>query len=324
MAFLRAVDHAAAPLQDMAVRGAPAIAISAALALAVDLVNNAGAAVSTAAEAASYIQQKLEYLVRAFIESGGVELCRRSNCPRLAPSRTQVTSRPTAVNLADAAAKLRQLSDRLAAEPGASKSSVLDGVVAACEAMLAEVGWGMHLLLSAAAPLLGSWHDPPAARQDVAHNKAIGAFGADAILEATRGVTAGRKLRVLTHCNTGSLATAAYGTALGVIRTLHERGLLEHAYCTETRPYNQGARLTAFELVYERIPSTLICDSAACYLMSQGKVDAVVVGADRVAGNGDTANKIGTYSLATVVRHGGDSALPCHSEHPGMEGAPAL
>jgi len=106
----------------------------------------------------------------------------------------------------------------------------------------------------------------------------------------------------LTHCNTGSLATAGYGTALGVIRSLFGKSLLEHAYCTETRPYNQGARLTALELVYEKIPATLITDSMAGFLMQKGKVDAVVVGADRVAANGDTANKIGTYALAVLCK----------------------
>eukprot|EP00657_Telonema_sp_P-1_P002603 TRINITY_DN16023_c0_g1_i1.p1 TRINITY_DN16023_c0_g1~~TRINITY_DN16023_c0_g1_i1.p1 ORF type:complete len:185 (-),score=31.23 TRINITY_DN16023_c0_g1_i1:42-596(-) len=89
------------------------------------------------------------------------------------------------------------------------------------------------------------------------------------------------------------------------IRDRHESGTLEHAYCTETRPYNQGSRLTAFELVFEKIPSTLICDSAAASLMSRKGVDAIVVGADRVVANGDTANKIGTYALAIIGAHHG-------------------
>jgi methylthioribose-1-phosphate isomerase len=99
-----------------------------------------------------------------------------------------------------------------------------------------------------------------------------------------------------------SLATAGFGTALGVIRSLNGEGQLEHAYCTETRPYNQGSRLTAYELMHDKIPSTLITDSMAAALMntkrgSSGAIDAVIVGADRVVANGDTANKIGTYSL---------------------------
>lgn len=118
-----------------------------------------------------------------------------------------------------------------------------------------------------------------------------------------------RKISVLTHCNTGSLATSGHGTALGIIRSLHKMNYLDHAFCTETRPYNQGARLTAFELVYEKIPSTLITDSMAGALFSRMKreknISAVIVGADRVARNGDTANKIGTYSLAVLAKYHG-------------------
>nr|CAG4648721.1 EOG090X08IP [Polyphemus pediculus] len=106
----------------------------------------------------------------------------------------------------------------------------------------------------------------------------------------------------MTHCNTGSLATSGYGTALGVIRSLHKTGHLEHVYCTETRPYNQGSRLTAFELVYEKMPATLICDNMVAALMKQFKINAVIVGADRVTANGDTANKIGTYQIALLAK----------------------
>ncbi|TVY30442.1 Methylthioribose-1-phosphate isomerase [Lachnellula hyalina] len=118
-----------------------------------------------------------------------------------------------------------------------------------------------------------------------------------------------RKLSVLTHCNTGSLATSGHGTALGIIRSLHKMNYLEHAYCTETRPYNQGSRLTAFELAFEKIPATLITDSMAGALFSRMKneknISAVIVGADRVARNGDTANKIGTYTLAVLAKYHG-------------------
>lgn len=102
-----------------------------------------------------------------------------------------------------------------------------------------------------------------------------------------------------------SLATSGYGTALGVIRSLASSNELRHAYCTETRPYNQGSRLTAFELAYDGLPATLITDSMAGALLGwkEASVDAVVVGADRVAANGDTANKIGTYSLAVLAKH---------------------
>ena len=139
---------------------------------------------------------------------------------------------------------------------------------------------------------------------DVAANRAIGAFGADALCAAV-GKPKGTPIRVLTHCNTGSLATAGYGTALGVVRALRESDRLEHIYCNETRPYNQGARLTAYEIAFEKMPGTLICDSVAAALMAKKKVDAVVVGADRVADNGDTANKIGTYNLAISCAYHG-------------------
>jgi len=135
---------------------------------------------------------------------------------------------------------------------------------------------------------------------DVATCKAIGRHGADALMEI-----APRKLRVLTHCNAGGLATAGYGTALGVIRALAERGRIELVYVDETRPWLQGARLTAYELVTEKIPATLITDSTAAYLMQQGKIDCAVVGADRIAANGDTANKIGTYGVAVACKHHG-------------------
>ena len=109
---------------------------------------------------------------------------------------------------------------------------------------------------------------------------------------------------VLTHCNAGALATAGYGTALGVMRAAHEAGRDIHVWVDETRPLLQGARLTAWELMTEGIPCTLICDSVAGYVMSQGRVDCVVVGSDRIAANGDVANKIGTYTVAVLAaRH---------------------
>jgi methylthioribose-1-phosphate isomerase len=131
---------------------------------------------------------------------------------------------------------------------------------------------------------------------DLAANLALGEFGAD-ILAGCKGV--------LTHCNTGALATGGYGTALGVIRSAWRRGALERVYATETRPWSQGARLTAWELNQDRIPATLLADSAAAWLMKSGAVQWVVVGADRIAANGDVANKIGTYSLALLARHHG-------------------
>jgi len=137
---------------------------------------------------------------------------------------------------------------------------------------------------------------------DIQTNKQMGAHGANYLI----GLVKERPLKMLTHCNTGSLATAGYGTALGVIRALTEQGKLERAFCTETRPYNQGARLTAFELVKDNIPgATLVTDSMVAALMKNKLVDAVVVGADRVVANGDTANKVGTYQIAIVAKFHG-------------------
>jgi len=135
---------------------------------------------------------------------------------------------------------------------------------------------------------------------DVKTNKQIGDFGANEIVDLL-----GDNISILTHCNTGSLATAGYGTALGVIRSLHRENKLKHVFCTETRPFNQGARLTAFELVYEKIPATLIADSAVAAAIKEKRINCIVVGADRVAKNGDCANKIGTFQLAILAKHFG-------------------
>jgi methylthioribose-1-phosphate isomerase len=129
--------------------------------------------------------------------------------------------------------------------------------------------------------------------EDVASCKALGAYGAEVVpAEAT----------ILTHCNAGALATAGYGTALGVIRGAVERGKRVAVLADETRPFLQGARLTAWELVRDGIPTTVITDSMAGAIMRTGHIDLVVVGADRIAANGDTANKIGTYSVAVLAK----------------------
>lgn len=128
--------------------------------------------------------------------------------------------------------------------------------------------------------------------EDVARNEALGRNGAEVIDDGER---------LLTHCNAGALACAGYGTALGVIRAAHSQGKHLHVYVDETRPLLQGARLTAWELGKEGIPHTLITDNMAGYLMALGKISKVIVGADRIAANGDTANKIGTYSVACLA-----------------------
>ncbi|WP_328938952.1 S-methyl-5-thioribose-1-phosphate isomerase [Streptomyces tauricus] len=139
-------------------------------------------------------------------------------------------------------------------------------------------------------------------REDVAANRAMGAFGADWLLKR---VGVDRPLRVLTHCNTGALATAGWGTALGVIRELHARGRLEVVYADETRPLLQGSRLTAWELVQEGIPHFVQADGAAAGTILRGEVDAAIVGADRIAANGDTANKVGTVGVALACADAG-------------------
>ncbi|MGH8672706.1 MAG: S-methyl-5-thioribose-1-phosphate isomerase [Burkholderiales bacterium] len=129
--------------------------------------------------------------------------------------------------------------------------------------------------------------------QDVAANRAIGAHGATLVPDGAR---------ILTYCNTGALATAGYGTALGVVRGAIEQGKRVSVVACETRPYLQGARLTAWECMQDAIPCTLIADNMAGHLMSRGEVDLIVVGADRIAANGDVANKIGTYMVAVLAR----------------------
>ncbi len=174
--------------------------------------------------------------------------------------------RPTAVNLAWATARmLAHARAILAALPAAPLTAVQQGLLAEAHAILAE---------------------------DLAMCHAIGEHGAPLIPE--RGA-------VLTHCNAGGLATAGYGTALAPLRTAHAAGRSIHVYVDETRPYLQGARLTAWELQQAGIAQTLIPDSMAGSLMRQGAVDCVIVGADRIVANGDVANKIGTYTLAVLA-----------------------
>ncbi len=142
------------------------------------------------------------------------------------------------------------------------------------------------------------------ADEDVEINKRLGAYGAELIADGDN---------ILTHCNAGRLATVDYGTVLGVVRAAHEQGKRIHVWVDETRPRLQGARLTAWELMREGIPMTLIADNTAGHLMYTGQVDIVLFGADRVAANGDVANKIGSYKLAVLARENG---IPCYSVSP--------
>lgn len=136
--------------------------------------------------------------------------------------------------------------------------------------------------------------------EDISANRRMGRFGSDFIASKN-----GQPVNVITHCNAGALATGGYGTALGVIRTLQQDSRLQHAYASETRPWLQGARLTAFELMQAQIKTTLVTEGAIGQLLAQEDIDWVIVGADRIAANGDVANKIGTYNLAVLAKHHG-------------------
>ena len=186
-----------------------------------------------------------------------------------AATRRLAKTRPTAVNLFWGLERMREELVAAARASGASVASVRDRLVAKATAIVAE---------------------------DVEICRAIGRAGLEVIPP---------KARLLTHCNAGALATAGYGTALGVVRAAFEAGRLAHVLADETRPFLQGARLTAWELSRDHIPVTVIADVMAGHLMKQGEIDVIVVGADRIAANGDTANKIGTYAVAVLAeRHG--------------------
>lgn len=176
---------------------------------------------------------------------------------------TLAQSRPTAVNLFWALARMKQVWQTVSGE---SNMQVAMRLLAEAHEIFAE---------------------------DIRINRALGSHGAELLRDGAR---------VLTHCNAGALATASHGTALGVIRSAVEAGKKISVIADETRPFLQGARLTAWEMVQEKIPVTLITDNMAGFMMSRGEVDAVVVGTDRVAANGDVANKIGTYMVAVLAQ----------------------
>jgi len=235
--LLRCRDHheVATAIRDMAIRGAPAIGVAAGFALAL------GARLTRA---------EGRPLRNEFDDM----------CAELAATR------PTAVNLFWAIARMRRRFDALAAEGG---ETIRTGLLAEALAIQAE---------------------------DLAACHRMGDLGAE-LLPA--------EARVLTHCNAGALATAGYGTALGIVRSAARLGKLKQVFADETRPFLQGTRLTTWELVQEGIPTTLITDSMAGHLMARGEVNVIVVGADRIAANGDVANKIGTYPLAVLARENG-------------------
>lgn len=225
------VEDVAGAIESLAIRGAPAISIAAAMGVALAVSRN-------------LLPDEIETVFEAA-------------CTRLSATR------PTARNLFWAIERMRAEFDRV-------KSSSLQNIQKSLAAEAERIK-----------------------QEDLAINRTIGRLGAG-LLPARCGI--------LTHCNTGSLATAGYGTALGIIRAAHAAGKEVHVYVDETRPLLQGSRLTAWELQREQIPCTLITDSMAGYFMRLGRIDAVVVGADRIAANGDVANKIGTYTVALLAR----------------------
>jgi methylthioribose-1-phosphate isomerase len=182
---------------------------------------------------------------------------------------TLATTRPTAVNLFWAIERMRRRFTTLAAESGITVKALQSAMIEEALAMYEE---------------------------DIAACRAMGRYGAPLMPQAGG---------VLTHCNAGALATCGYGTALGVIRAAVESGHSLHVYADETRPFLQGARLTAWELMHDGIATTVLCDNMAGSLMRQGKIQAIIVGADRVAANGDVANKIGTYGVAVLAKEHG-------------------
>ncbi len=236
---LRSAEEVARAIEEMAVRGAPAIGCAAAFGVAL-------AARVHAAEGRAPARAAAEAAIHRL-------------------GRT----RPTAVNLFFALRRMREALDRALRAGGPGPEELARGLEQEARAL---------------------------AREDEEACRAIGRAGAELVP---------KRARVLTHCNAGALATAGYGTALGVIRAAVERGQRVEVFADETRPLLQGARLTAWELARDGIPVTVIPDAAAAHLMRRGEVDLVVVGADRVARNGDVANKIGTFGLALLAREHG-------------------
>ncbi len=237
-------------IKTLAVRGAPALGVSGAFALALWACNESS-------------ESTLEEFILALKRVG----------------KKVSDARPTAVNLSWG---VQQIVDKV---------SSLCAECAECAGNASRTDLSVDYVKQEICKLALSIYD-----DDIKTNISIGNNGADLLKVGSR---------VLTHCNAGSLATAFFGTALGVIYAAHDKGLIEHVYACETRPVNQGGRLTAWELTRAGVNTTLICDNMSASVMSKGLIDAVIVGADRIASNGDTANKIGTMSHAILAKHFG-------------------
>ena len=238
---------------------------------------------------------------------GAAVMLRHSVCAEVADAiRNMVVRGAPAIGVAAAYGVVLAARQRYAESAATWRERIEDDLerLAASRPTAVNLRWALERMRGAIGTVTAGTDPEPvlleAARtmhaEDIAANRRMGELGA-ALIES--------RCEVLTHCNAGALATAGYGTALGVIRAAHAAGRIAHVYAGETRPWLQGARLTAYELVEDGIPVSLIADSAATWAMRQGRVRWVIVGADRIAANGDVANKIGTYSLAVSARHHG-------------------
>jgi len=249
-------------IRSMVVRGAPAIGVAAAYGVALEALR-LSAVPSTLRQAGETTSHSTK-LPKDGSQVAGYQGERSEFDEGMEAGFTVLAqSRPTAVNLFWGLKRMRGVWESV---KGQSNSAVAQRLLAEAHEILAE---------------------------DIRINRTMGVFGAELLPDGAR---------VLTHCNAGALATAGWGTALGVIRSAVEAGKKISVIADETRPFLQGARLTAWEMVQENIPVTLITDNMAGFMMSRGEVDAVVVGTDRVAANGDVANKIGTYMVAVLAR----------------------
>ena len=219
---------------------------------------------------------------------------------------------------ATAAYGMALAADRDASDAGMAQAG--EGLVATRPTAV-NLGWGVERMLWRLLPLPVSERSPAAwaeaatlCEEDVEQNRAIGRHGLDLIRAAWKKAARSRPVNILTHCNAGWLATVDWGTALAPVFAAHEAGVPVHVWVDETRPRNQGASLTAWELAQAGIPHTVIADNAGGHLMQHGRVDLCIVGTDRVAANGDVANKIGTYLKALAAN---DCGVPFYVAAPG-------